>query len=335
MTDNGRKKLIILTGPTAAGKTALSIELAKRIGGQIISADSMQVYKGMDIGTAKITNEEMDGVRHHLIDIYDPDFAFNVSEFVKCAKKAISDITAEGDIPVVAGGTAFYIQALLKDVDFSSDSASDEEFRMMAERAAVSLEEHAFNKFKKKYFKDIEAKDLYGILKSVDADACLTIHGNNTKKIIRALEYFVMTGEKISVHNRRESAKSSDYDFVYFVLSDDREKLYERINARVDKMLEAGLVDEVKGLMARGYGADLVSMQGIGYKEIIEYLESGISYEHAVESIKQNTRHFAKRQLTWFRREKDVIWMDYSEFNYDRSKMLNKMLSILKEKNIL
>ncbi len=344
MTEDKKKKLIIITGPTAAGKTDLSIGLAKLIGGEIISADSMQVYKGMDIGSAKIGKEEMEGVEHHLIDIYDPDFSFNVSEFVKCAKDAIDKILEAGHVPILVGGTAFYIQALLKDVDFSDDSGADESFRALAEEFDKNPCQDVFKELISRYFKELrdiyipkgdKKEDLYKLLKIVDPESCISIHANNIKRTIRALEYYAATGEKISVHNKRESAKELAYDFIYFVINDDRAKLYERINKRVENMIDSGLLEEVKGLRNKGYSRDLVSMQGIGYKEIFEYLEGKISFDHAVESIKQNTRHFAKRQLTWFRKEEDVVWMNYPEFNYDKTNMLEAMIKRIKDKNII
>ena len=343
MTED-KKNIIIITGPTAVGKTDLSISLAKLIGGEIISADSMQVYKGMDIGSAKISKEEMDGVKHHLIDIYDPDFAFNVREFVESSKDVIDKIIEAGHIPIIVGGTAFYIQALLKDVNFSEESGADESFRAMAEEFSKNPKKDLFREFISRYFKELkeedipggeQANDLYELLKKLDPEACVRIHANNIKRIIRALEYYVATGEKISVHNRREESKESVYNFVYFILNDDREKLYERINKRVENMVEAGLLEEVKRLRGKGYGKNLVSMQGIGYKEIIEHLEGNISFDHAVESIKQNTRHFAKRQLTWFRKEDNVVWMNYPDFNYDKTKMLEAMIVHRKDKNII
>ena len=310
-----KRKLVILTGPTAVGKSELGIRLAKEIGGEIISADSMQVYRGMDIGTAKLTEPEMQGVKHYLINVLEPDEEFNVSYFTDSANEALDKIYAAGNLPIVVGGTAFYIQALLKQVDFSEESGKDEALRAR-----------------------LEAKDtdeLYGELHKVDPESCGIIHKNNRKRIIRALEYFYMTGEKISVHNEREKKKEPEFDFAYFVLTDDRKKLYDRINARVDKMLEAGLEDEVRALKGAGYSPGLTSMQGIGYKEMLSYLSGEMSLEETRELIKKNTRHFAKRQLTWFRKESDVIWIDYSKTGTDAEVLLDIIKSNLRERGII
>ena len=265
-----KKPLIVLTGPTAVGKTALSIQLARRIGGEIISADSMQVYRHMDIGTAKIRLEEMDGVPHHLIDILEPTEDFNVVRFQALARAAAEDIYSRGKIPIVAGGTGFYIQA--------------------------------------------------------SAEA---IHANNVKRVIRALEYYEQTGEKISAHNEAERAKTSPYHFFYYVLNTDRTVLYERIEKRIDEMMEEGLVEEVRQLQAMGCRRDSVAMQGLGYKEILAYLNGEMSLETAVNILKRDTRHFAKRQLTWFRRERDVRFLYLPEFDNDRERVLEHILQEL------
>ena len=310
-----KKDIIILTGPTAVGKSDLAVSLAKDIGGMIISADSMQVYKGMDIGTAKITNEEMQGVPHFLINVLEPDEEFNVSSFVDMANEALDKIYECGAIPVIAGGTAFYIQALLKQVDFADDSGKDEALRK-------SLEE----KSEDELFKD---------LSEVDPESAAAIHKNNKKRLVRALEYFTLTGEKISDHNRLWKEKASDFNFAYFVLTDERSVLYERINRRVDEMFDAGLVEEVKALKTKGFGPGLTSMQAIGYREVWDYLEGLIGLEEAREKVKLNTRHFAKRQLTWFRKEPDVIWLDYSVIGRDREKVLGIIKSESKNRGII
>ena len=284
------KPLVILAGPTAVGKTELSIRLAKRINGAIISADSMQVYKYMDIGSAKIMPDEMEGVKHYLIDELDPSDEFNIVRFQQMAKDALKEIYANGQIPIVAGGTGFYIQALLYDIDFTHQD-SDEAFRKeMADYAA-----------------EYGTEALHEKLKEIDPVSYKTIHANNTKRVIRALEYYRMTGQPISAHNEQEHQKVSPYNFAYFVLTDDRKHLYDRIDYRVDLMMKKGLVDEVKNLYDMGYHKDMVSMQGLGYKELLSYLDGECSLEEAVYIIKRETRHFAKRQLTWFRRERDVI----------------------------
>lgn len=307
-----KKPLIILTGPTAVGKTKASIGLAKAIGGEIISADSMQVYKHMDIGSAKIRPEEMEGIPHYLIDELEPSEEFHVVRFQKMAKEAMKKIYANGHIPIVVGGTGFYIQAILYDIDFTENNG-DEGFRR--ELAA--------------YEKEHGAGALHERLRAVDPESAEAIHENNIKRVIRALEYYEKTGEKISEHNEKERAKTSPYRFAYFVLNDKREKLYERINRRVDQMLAVGLVEEVRALRDKGYTADDVSMQGLGYKEILAYLDGRISLSEAVYTIKRDTRHFAKRQITWFKREKDVIWIDKSTCDYDEEKLLNTMLKHL------
>lgn len=310
--------MVILTGPTAVGKTALSIALAKRINGAIISADSMQVYKYMDIGSAKIMPEEMDGVRHYLVDELDPSDEFHVVRFVEMAKQALKEITANGQIPIVVGGTGFYIQALLYDIDFTEQEC-DSAYRRQLEELAETRGNHY----------------LHEMLKAVDPASAEAIHENNRKRVIRALEFYHESGERISEHNERESQKTSPYNFAYFVLNDERSRLYERIDRRVDQMLADGLVEEVAHLKELGCTRDMVSMQGLGYKEILDYLDGKISLEEAVYILKRDTRHFAKRQLTWFRRERDVIWVNKPDFQYNEEKILEYMKEILREKKIL
>ncbi|MBQ5599521.1 MAG: tRNA (adenosine(37)-N6)-dimethylallyltransferase MiaA [Lachnospiraceae bacterium] len=312
-----KQPLIILTGPTASGKTALSVELAKRIGGEIISADSMQVYRYMDVGSAKVTVEEMDGVPHHLIDVLDPQDSFNVVTFQEMAKEAMKKIYANGHIPIVAGGTGFYIQALLYDIDFT-DNDGDMEYRHHLEELA----------------KEQGAEVLHSMLKEVDPPSAEAIHANNVKRVIRALEFYKKTGQRISDHNEEERQKESPYNFAYYVLNMDRATLYDRIDLRVDKMMEAGLEEEVKQLKSMGCTRDMVSMQGLGYKEILDYLNGELSLEEAVYILKRDTRHFAKRQLTWFKREKDVTWVTQENFGFDREKILNWMTEDLKVRGI-
>lgn len=306
---NAKKPLIILTGPTAVGKTALSIKLAKAIDGAIISADSMQVYRGMDIGSAKITKEEMDGVEHYLIDVLDPDEEFHVVRFQEMAKAAMDEIYQKGQIPILTGGTGFYIQSVLYDIDFTSQD-EDTVFRNRLEDLANQQGNEV----------------LHDMLRAVDPVSAEKIHANNRKRVIRALEFYEKTRTPISEHNEAEAAKESPYAFCYFVLNDDREKVYERIERRVDLMLEAGLIEEVKCLQEKGYHKSMVSMQGLGYKEILAYLEGEISLEEAIYILKRDTRHFAKRQLTWFRREKDVTWINKPDFSYDDDKILKFMI---------
>ncbi len=313
-----KKPLIILTGPTAVGKTKASIGLAKAIGGEIISADSMQVYKYMDIGSAKIRNEEMDGVLHHLIDVLEPSEDFNVVRFQQMAKEALESIYAKGKIPIVVGGTGFYIQALLYDIDFA-ENEEDSAYRKELELLAMEK----------------GAEYLHQMLEEIDEKAANEIHANNVKRVIRALEFFHQTGQKISEHNERERAKESPYNACYFVLTDERNLLYERIDCRVDQMIKEGLVAEVNALKEKGYTKDMVSMQGLGYKEILSYLDGEYTLDEAVYILKRDTRHFAKRQLTWFRRERDVIWIDKSSYDRDEKRILEFLLQQLKERQII
>lgn len=312
------KPMVILTGPTAVGKTALSIELAKKINGAIISADSMQVYKHMDIGSAKIMPEEMQGIRHYMIDELEPEEEFHVVRFVELAKKYLEEIYAAGKIPIIAGGTGFYIQALLYDIDFT-DQECDEAYRKEMENLA----------------KEQGTEKLHDMLREVDPASAEAIHANNIKRVIRALEFYHLTGERISEHNEREKQKVSPYQFAYFVLTDDRENLYRRIDKRVDVMVEQGLVEEVKTLKKMGCHREMVSMQGLGYKEILAYLEGELTLDEAIYIIKRETRHFAKRQLTWFKREREVIWMDKKAYDYQEEKILLEMVKMLEEKEII
>ena len=308
------RPLIIITGPTAVGKTALSVRLAKAIGGEIISADSMQVYRHMDIGSAKIKKEEMDGVPHYLIDVLDPEEEFNVTVFQKMAKEAVEEIYSHGHIPIVAGGTGFYIQALLYDIDFT-ENGEDTSIRMELEKLG----------------QERGAEFLHNLLRDIDPDSADEIHENNMKRVIRAIEYYRQTGERISEHNKRERQKKSPYDFLYYVVNTDRARLYERIDRRVDLMLEQGLVEEVMHLKDMGLTRDMVSMQGLGYKEILDYLQGIYTLEEAIYVLKRDTRHFAKRQITWFKRERDVRWLDLPDFNNDLDQMLIKMLQDINE----
>lgn len=312
-----KKPLIILSGPTAVGKTALSIELAKRINGAIISADSMQVYKHMDIGSAKIMPDEMEGIEHYLIDELMPHEEFNIVVFQQKAKLALEEIYANGQIPIVAGGTGFYIQSLIYDIDFDNQDC-DSEFR--AELETIAL---------------VQGNEvLHERLRAIDPVSAEKIHANNVKRVIRALEFYHLTGKPISEHNEVEQQKQSPYNFAYFVLTDERENLYKRIDMRVDVMLENGLVEEVKKLKEMGYHRDMVSMQGLGYKEILDYLDGKCTLEEAIYILKRETRHFAKRQLTWFRRERDVIWFDKSNFDYNENVILEEMCKVLTTKGI-
>ena len=305
----GRPPLVVLTGPTAVGKTRLSLALAKAVDGEIVSADSMQVYRHMNSGSAKIRREEMQGIPHHMIDILEPWESFHVACFKQRSLECMVRIYERKHIPVITGGTGFYIQALLRDVDFTQEQ-EDHKYREQLERLAAER----------------GTEYLHNLLKEADPAAAEEIHANNKKRIIRALEFYHLTGRRISEHNRMERQKESAYNSCYFVLNDDRDRLYARIDQRVDEMLAEGLVDEVRHLREMGCHRGMVSMQGLGYKEILAWLEGEITYTEAVEILKRDTRHFAKRQLTWFRREKDVIWINKNDFGGDESRMLEYML---------
>lgn len=313
-----KKPMIVLTGPTAVGKTALSIDLAKKINGAIISADSMQVYKYMDIGSAKITKEEMQGIDHYLIDELMPEDEFNIVKFQKMAKEALDKIYSKGQIPIITGGTGFYIQGLLYDIDFDAQNQNDS----IRKELEVFAEEKG-------------AHQLHELLKDIDQVSYDTIHENNVKRVIRAIEFYRISGYPISEHNQQEKQKESPYNFAYFVLNDDRENLYNRIDKRVDIMVKQGLVEEVRRLHEMGYSKDMVSMQGLGYKEILRSFEGEYSIEEAIDIIKRETRRFAKRQLTWFRREKEVIWINKNEYNYSDDLIIDEMEKILLDKGII
>ena len=293
-------KVLVISGPTAVGKTEISVEVAKRINGEVVNADSMQVYKGMDIGTAKITREEMCGIPHHLFDIVEPTDSFDVAEYKRRAKACIEEILERDHTPILVGGTGFYIQAVLKDINFDEgdpDPAIRERFQKIANE---------------------EGSDrLYDMLKSIDPEAATAIHPNNIKRVIRALEYHEQTGKLISDHNREQSLKPSPYDHLYAVLTLPREILYDRIDKRVDLMMESGLIDEVRSLIDRGVPRNSTAMQALGYKEIIPYLYGEYDLDEAIRILKRDTRHFAKRQLTWFKREPSSIYYDKSKYADD------------------
>ncbi len=291
--------MIIVAGPTASGKSAAAVELAERLNGSVISADSMQVYRGMDIGSAKITPEEMRSIPHYLIDCAQPSENWNVVRFQAEAKEALKDIYQKERLPILAGGTGFYIQALLYDIDFTQMD-----------------EDGAFRKELEETAKAQGPEKLWEMLQQVDPEAAQAIHPHNVKRLIRALEFARQSGgEKISEHNKTQRSRPAAYDAVFFVLTMDRAKLYARIDARVDMMMEQGLLEETRKLRESGLAPEAVSMQGLGYKELYAYLDGRIaSLEEAVTLIKRNTRHFAKRQLTWFKREKDVIWVNRDDF---------------------
>lgn len=313
-----KKPLVVLTGPTAVGKTKLSIGLARALGGEIISADSMQVYRHMDIGSAKITPEEMEGIPHYLVDVLEPEEEFHIVRFQQMAREAMEKIYQAGKIPVLVGGTGFYIQAVVRDIDFTQ-AEQEKDFRRNLETLA----------------KEKGAGYLHGLLEEKDPVSARQIHVNNVRRVIRALEFYHQNGAPISQHNQEQKAHKSPYNLAYFVLNAPRELLYQRIDARVEEMMKDGLLEEVRGLMERGCRRDMVSMQGLGYKELLACLEGEYSLEEAVRVLKRDTRHFAKRQLTWFRREPEVIWVNKEEYQFDEERILDYMLSVCREKNIL
>ncbi|MDC7287966.1 tRNA (adenosine(37)-N6)-dimethylallyltransferase MiaA [Blautia schinkii] len=313
-----KRPLIVLTGPTAVGKTKLSISLAKAVDGEIISADSMQVYKYMDIGSAKIRPDEMQGVPHYLVDVLNPDEEFHIVRFQQMAKDAMEQIYAKGKIPILVGGTGFYIQAVTRDIDFTE---AEQENGYRKELEALAVEKG--NEY------------LHHMLFEVDPVSAEEIHANNVKRVIRALEFYHQNKLPISSHNQKERERQSPYNLAYFVLNAPRELLYQRIDERVDEMLKDGLLDEVRNLREMGYHRGMVSMQGLGYKEILAYLDGEYPLDEAIRVLKRDTRHFAKRQLTWFRREAEVTWVDKDAFDYDDEKILAYMLSVCHEKEIL
>lgn len=313
------RPLIIIAGPTAVGKSDIAIKLAKRINGEIISADSMQVYRMMDIGSAKVMPHEMEGIKHYLIDVLDPTDDFNVVLFQKLALKAIDEIYSKGKIPIMVGGTGFYIQSVLYEIDFNESEGPKSEYRKELEQ----------------YVEDYGPDALYEKLRTVDPKSCETIHMNNIKRVIRALEYFYETGKPISEHNEEQRAKESKFDFAYFVLNDDRDYIYKRIDLRVDKMVDMGLIEEVTKLKDLGLTENDVSMQGLGYKEILAYLNGKLSLEEALDIVKRDSRRFAKRQITWFKREPDAIWINKNDIGREDDIVLDAMINNLKKKEII
>lgn len=305
------REITVIAGPTAVGKTKYAIEAAKFLGGEVVSCDSMQLYKYMDIGSAKPTPEEMAQVKHHLVDIIDPSEPFSVADYQKLAKAAIEEIFSSGKTPVIAGGTGLYLNSLMYDMDFGNASQNPE-LRRELEKEAESL----------------GAEALHAKLASIDPDAAERIHPNNIKKVIRAIEGAI-TGDKIKDFKACQE-KCKDYEINLIVLTRNREQLYDRINKRVDLLVEQGLFDEVKGLLDRGLTADDISMKGIGYKEIIAYFDGDLPREDAIDLIKKNTRHFAKRQITWFKRYEEAKWLNISDFNGDEA-AVEEMLEWLKK----
>lgn len=292
------KKLVIIAGPTAVGKSECAVELSKQINGEVISADSMQVYRSMDVGTAKITEEEMHGIRHYGIDILDPDENYDVTEFVSMAHQAMDEIYSRNKIPVLCGGTGFYIQALAYDIDFGEEQV-DLDYRSKLQDFADRNGQEA----------------LHEKLCEVDPESALAIPAGNVKRVIRALEYYKNHGTKISAHNKIERQRKSPYELYFFVLTDERVRLYQRIDKRVDRMMADGFLDEAGKIYHMIGDKDCTAAKAIGYRELFSFFKGECSLEEAVEKIKQDTRHFAKRQLTWFRRYPEVIWVDRQLYN--------------------
>ena len=309
------KKVLIIAGPTGCGKTDLSVKLAKKIDAEIISCDSMQIYKGMDIGTAKVTKEEMQNVPHHMIDIISPDMSYSVSDYCRDAKKIAQEIFQKGKSVILVGGTGLYADSFIRDIDFSQDGEKDLSLR-------CELEE-----FAKKY----GAESLHKKLSEIDENSARTIHPNNIKRVIRAIEYYRLTGETIWEHNERTKKKPSPYDYVYIGLTREREELYERIDERVDRMVDMGLICEVRKLYEMGISSKHTSMQALGYKEIFWYLKGKATLEEALRILKRDSRRYAKRQLTWFGKNPDVNWINLS-LTPDGEEMAMK---ILKNKNFV
>ena len=308
MTEKEKPMLIVVAGPTASGKSAAAVELARMIDGEIISADSMQVYRYMDIGSAKITKEEMMGIPHYLIDVADPTEDYDVVRYAREAKAALSDIISRGKVPILCGGTGFYIQAVTRDIDFS-ETGSLPEYR---EELAAYAAQHG-------------NAALHERLRDIDPVSYETIHPNNLKRVIRALEYYKETGMTISAHNEAERQRETPYDLHFFVLNDDRAVLYDRIDKRVDFMMAEGLYDEVMYLRQMGLTRDMVSMQGLGYKEMLDCMDGKYDLDEAVRILKRDSRHYAKRQITWFKRERNTIWIDRRDFGGDSIKIAEFM----------
>lgn len=309
-----RKPMIIIAGPTAAGKTSISLSLSEALNGSVVSADSMQVYRGMDIGSAKIAPADRRDIDHYMIDVADPKEPFDVEQYKAMAEAAVNSIYSKNRIPIITGGTGFYIQALLYDIDFSESTPDAEYRRHLKEKSEA-------------FGNDV----LHQLLAEIDPESACTIHPNNIRKVIRALEFYHQTGIKISEHNKKEYEKKSPYDYRFFVISSDRDVLYKRIDDRVDSMMQSGLLEEVIQLKENGCTKDMTSMQGLGYRELMEYLDGKYSLDEAVRQIKQDTRHYAKRQLTWFRREKNARWFFPDEAALDQEELLACLIQESKE----
>ena len=310
-----KKPLIVIAGATATGKSALAVNIAKIIGGEIISADSMQVYKYMDVGTAKVTEEEMSGIKHHLLDVLNPDESCDAVRYKELALKAMDEIYSNGHIPIMCGGTGFYIQAVTRDIDFTEEN------------------DNSIRKEITEFYEENGEDALFERLRSIDEESTQIIPKQNIKRVIRAIEFYELHKKKISDHNKEQQERETPYNLAYFVLNRDRSLLYEKIDKRVDIMLENGLLDEVKDLIDKfPYNSQSGLYNAIGYKEIIDYLNGETSYERAVELIKQNSRHYAKRQVTFFKRERYADFIDIDSISKDEA--IKYILDILKKQNI-
>lgn len=309
-----KKKLILIAGPTASGKTKSSVLLAKQIGGEIISCDSMQVYRRMDIGTAKVRPEEMEGIPHYMIDVLEPTEGCNISWFKEQVTRHIEEISNRGKVPILVGGTGFYLNAILFDTQFE-ETDTDLSYRQSLEKEVRTN----------------GADSLHKRLQEVDPVSAEAIHANNVKRVIRALEYFHQTGVPISKHNEKERKKrealSSPYDYTFFALDMDREVLYDRINRRIDRMIDEGLLEEVKVLYDEGFSEDLTSIKAIGYKEFYPYFRGELTLDACIDKLKQNTRHYAKRQLTWLRHQAKPIFIPVDQYDFDAQKIVDVMKS--------
>ena len=311
-----KEKLIVILGPTSVGKTKVSVDIAKKLKSEIISTDSMQIYKKMNIGTAKVTEEEKSGIKHHMIDLIDPGEEFTVYDYQNQSLKIIDRLIKEDKTPILVGGSGLYINSILYDLDFNKVSSNEE----------VRNKYYEIEKTKGKEY-------LYDLLEKRDPEAAEKIHPNNIKRVVRALEVTEITGEKYS-ENSNFRKYSEKYDFIIIGLEMNRKLLYNRLNARVDEMIKEGLFDEVKELYQEGYDNTYQSMQAIGYKEVIDYIERKTSKEEAVRLIKRNTRRFAKRQITWFKPDDRIRWFDISDYRNTYNSTLNKILSYIKERGI-
>lgn len=308
-------KIIIIAGPTASGKSAVAVELAKMLETEIISADSMQIYKGLDVGTAKITREEMQGVKHHLLDIVSPEDNYSVNEYIADAKKIISELHPRGKIPIICGGTGLYINSLIYNFDLK-EHKSDPELRENLE----------------KLYQEKGGEYLLDILREFDPDSAERLHPNNYRRIIRAIEIYRVSGITMTEQAKKTKITPSEFDSSLYVLSTDRERLYERIDGRVDKMLENGLYEEVKTLLSADLPSNATCLQAIGYKEFKSVLSGDVSVDEAIEKIKRESRRYAKRQLTWFRKNENAVWLDTAEFGDNPEKIATHIYNTEKTK---